>query len=618
MSGLIFLAALIMGLAGGEEISTDDCTTCHAPEGATEPFQLPLSGNDLVFFSESVHNIFSCTDCHAGVTDEHMEQPPPRVDCTSCHTDEGAAMEGSVHHPPSVADATYYPVCWTCHGKHSIFSSGDARSHTYPPSVDRVCSQCHDSDAFRAKFPAVNKNIVASYRHSTHSRALHETGNLDAAACNDCHGSHDILPGTHEKSSVNRFNLAGTCGQCHEQVSQEYLTSIHGELLAAGNRDTPVCTYCHGEHYILNPRDPESPLEHTRVSREICSPCHNSVVMSRKYGLRTDRVATYEDSYHGLATRFGSTSAANCATCHGVHNILPSSDPRSMVHKANLPATCGQCHPRIRQDAEIGPVHTASLTQQAELVRRFYMWVIVLTLGGMVAHNLLIHFSAIRRKLLRQRGLPKVGKFNANEIVQHWVLAVSFIVLVITGFAITMPDAGWVQLLASLGMTEHVRNLIHKIAGVVLLVLGAYHLFYVILNRHGRYHLVDMIPRGRDVVVFWKTVRYYLGLERHLPDGHHFTYVEKVEYWAVVWGTVVMGVTGILMWRPDWAMSFLPSWMRGVNQTIHLYEAFLATFAIIVWHLYAVFLHPRHFPFNTVILTGLEAEEDDDDLGGRR
>lgn len=623
MKGLRFcrLAALLVVLGWGgiapraaEELSSDDCLMCHQPTGATTPFQLPLSGSDLIFFSESVHSIFSCTDCHAGITDEHMEKKPPAVDCGTCHADLVEELAGSVHHPADPADATHYPTCATCHGAHSIFHAGDPRSHTYPLHVDRVCSQCHDSDAFREKFPTHRRNLVSSYKISTHSRALHERDNLDSASCNDCHGSHDIRRGGDPAGAMHRFNLPRTCGRCHAQIADEYLDSVHGALLETGNFDTPVCTYCHGEHYIINPGDPDSPLQHTRVSQDVCSPCHSSVAMSRRYGFTTQRVNTYLDSYHGLATRFGSTSAANCATCHGVHHILPSTDPRSTVHKTNLPTTCGQCHPSIRQDADIGPVHAAAITPQADLVRRVYVWIIVLTLGGMLAHNLLIHFSAIRRKMLRQRGLPKVQKFNRNEILQHAVLAVSFIILVITGFAITMPEAGWVRFLAALGMTEYARNLIHKIAGVVLLALGVYHFIYVIVNRHGRYHLIDMIPRWRDVVGFVKTVRYYLGLERRLPDGHHFTYVEKAEYWAVVWGTVVMGITGILMWRPDWAMSFLPSWMRGVNQTIHLYEAFLATFAIIIWHFYAVFLHPRHFPFNPVILTGHEAEEENDDL----
>ncbi len=610
------ILCVVAGVACGDEIAAEDCVSCHQPEGATAPFHLPLTGNDLVFFGESVHGILSCTDCHAGITEAHMEQKPAPVDCTGCHSDEAAELEKSVHHPAEVADATWFPRCSTCHGKHSIFPSGDPRSHTYAPTVDRVCAQCHDASPFKQKFPAINRNILASYRLSTHSRALHEKNNLEAAACNDCHGSHGILPANSQQSSVNRFNLPGTCGKCHAGISQEYLASIHGQVLVAGNPDTPVCTYCHGEHYILNPQDPKSPLEHSRVSREICAGCHSSVIMSRKYGFSVQRVQSYQDSYHGLATQFGSTSAANCATCHGVHNILPSSDPRSTVNKANLASTCGQCHPGIARDADIGSVHASAVTPQADLVRRFYIWVIVFTLGGMLLHNFLIHFSAVRRKLLRQRGLPQVQKFNNNEILQHTLLAASFIILVITGFAITMPQAGWVQFLARLGMTEHVRNVVHKGAGVVMLALGAYHLVYVILNQHGRYHLIDMIPRYHDVVVFVKTVRYYLGLDRHLPDGHHFTYVEKAEYWAVVWGTVVMGATGILMWRPDWAISLLPNWpwMRGVNQTIHLYEAFLATFAILIWHMYAVFLHPRHFPFNTVILTGREAEEEDDDL----
>ena len=67
--------------------------------------------------------------------------------------------------------------------------------------------------------------------------------------------------------------------------------------------------------------------------------------MNTKYNLPPDRVKTFFESYHGLAAQYGSTLAANCASCHGVHKILPSTDPRSSIYKTNLVATCGKCHP---------------------------------------------------------------------------------------------------------------------------------------------------------------------------------------------------------------------------------------------------------------------------------
>src|SRR5258708_15223557 len=81
------------------------------------------------------------------------------------------------------------------------------------------------------------------------------------------------------------------------------------------------------------------------ISAEVCSRCHASERMNTKYNLPSDRVKTFFESYHGLAAQYGSTLAANCASCHGVHKILPSTDPRSTIHQTNLAVTCGQCHP---------------------------------------------------------------------------------------------------------------------------------------------------------------------------------------------------------------------------------------------------------------------------------
>jgi hypothetical protein len=80
--------------------------------------------------------------------------------------------------------------------------------------------------------------------------------------------------------------------------------------------------------------DPNSPVAEQNVSRDICARCHEGVRLSQEFGVPGNRVTSYFDSYHGLAAEGGSMVAANCSSCHGVHNILPSSDPRSTI---NLP-----------------------------------------------------------------------------------------------------------------------------------------------------------------------------------------------------------------------------------------------------------------------------------------
>ena len=110
--------------------------------------------------------------------------------------------------------------------------------------------------------------------------------------------------------------------------------SIHGQAIARGNQLSPVCTDCHGIHSIKAHNDPNSPVSEQNVSRDTCARCHEGVRLSSEFGVPGNRVSTYMDSYHGLAAEGGSVVAANCSSCHGVHNILPSSDPHSTDQQA--------------------------------------------------------------------------------------------------------------------------------------------------------------------------------------------------------------------------------------------------------------------------------------------
>ena len=146
------------------------------------------------------------------------------------------------------------------------------------------------------------------------------------------------------KSSIFKFNVPKTCGTCHSSVEREFRASTHGQAIARGQWQAPVCTDCHGIHSIQSHKDPTSPVSAQNLAEGTCARCHEGVRLSREFGFEAGRVSTYMASYHGLASQRGSTVVANCASCHGVHNILPSSDPHSTVSAANLVKTCGQCH----------------------------------------------------------------------------------------------------------------------------------------------------------------------------------------------------------------------------------------------------------------------------------
>jgi formate dehydrogenase gamma subunit len=398
--------------------------------------------------------------------------------------------------------------------------------------------------------------------------------------------------------------LAETCGACHDQEAKDVEESVHGKAVAAGQRDAPTCTDCHSEHQIQELKS-SSPLQ---ISLDICSKCHASERMNTKYNLPPDRVKTFFESYHGLAAQYGSTLAANCASCHGVHKILPSSDPRSTINQANLVATCGKCHPGATENFAQSKVHVDAAVASSRdsvgekinwWVRRIYLALIVGTIGFMLAHNLLVFFKKVRARY-RAAALT-VPRMSLSQRRQHMVLAGSFIVLAVTGFALKFPDS-WLG--KAMGSNEIFRRWSHRIAGVVLLAAGLYHLVYLLSRKEGRQLLKDFLPTFKDARDLAGSLRYLIGLSPEKPKIGRFGYAEKMEYWAVIWGTIIMGGTGLMIWFKIDVTRFLPRWAVDVALTIHYYEAILACLAIVVWHFYHVIFDPDVYPLNWACWNG--------------
>jgi cytochrome b subunit of formate dehydrogenase len=304
------------------------------------------------------------------------------------------------------------------------------------------------------------------------------------------------------------------------------------------------------------------------------------------------------DSYHGLASEGGSLVAANCSSCHGVHNILPSSDSHSTINRANLDATCSKCHKGVTQKFTLTPVHLADGVHPKDIgsiltrwVRLIYIVLIIVVIGAMFLHNVIIwRGKAVARRRMQN---PMMVRMTTNQRWQHLILLTSFIILVITGFALKFPDS-WIAIV--LAMSEHVRSIVHRVAGVVLIAAGIYHVFYLASTRAGCRMIWDIAPRPHDLRDPIRAMLFYLGLSKTKPRYARFTYGEKAEYWALVWGTALMGITGIMMWAKVWVGNLLARWWVDVATTVHYYEAILATLAIVVWHFYQVFGDPTCIP----------------------
>ncbi|MGA7770635.1 MAG: cytochrome b/b6 domain-containing protein [Candidatus Sulfotelmatobacter sp.] len=267
--------------------------------------------------------------------------------------------------------------------------------------------------------------------------------------------------------------------------------------------------------------------------------------------------------------------------------ILASSDPRSTINTANLAATCGQCHPGATARFTRFPVH-ARTSPSADVgdrvvawVKWFYLGVIFSVVGAMILHNALLWRSKAVAQHKREHAT--IVRMTLNERIQHWVLFGCFTVLVLSGFALIYPFsaiADWMEI------TDTVRRIVHRTAGVTLIAAGIYHVFYVSLTRGGRRAVLALLPEAKDIRDLWGTLRYHLGLSPQKPPFGRFNYGEKFEYWALVWGTVIMACTGLVAWFAVMVTRFLPGWWIDVALTIHLYEAILATLAILLWHFY--------------------------------
>ena len=283
----------------GPVVTNEQCMLCHSEPGLSMVLPsnevLPLTV-DADTLAHSVHG--------AGA-----EEP---LNCVDCHN-----------------DITGYP--------HAPFPAPDYR--TWQVEISQVCGNCHEDQA-------------VAEQDSIHSRFL-AAGQIEAAVCADCHGSHDVQWANPESGPVDRMAQVDACGACHSTIADDYKQSVHGQALAEGNEDVPTCSSCHPAHHIEDPQSAEFRLN----SPQLCGECHADEEMMSKYGISTDVFETYVADFHGTtveifeSTQPGEyTNKAVCSDCHGSHLILPPTDEHSSVMQANLTKTCQTCHPDANEN----------------------------------------------------------------------------------------------------------------------------------------------------------------------------------------------------------------------------------------------------------------------------
>lgn len=572
--------------------------------------------------SRSVHRNLGCRSCHGEMSFMIGGRPDPVSTCARCHSLQSPTGSVDGHAIALRAGNTNAPTCVTCHGSHDVLSRRDPISRTHPANVPAQCGTCHGPS-------------LKTFREGVHGSLSDPKEGLNTATCTSCHTAHSVAAAALPWSTVAPGRVANTCAACHLEAGVQFAGSVHAIATARGSSHSGTCVDCHGSHAILPPVAPASVTPALPVSGVTCARCHGSVELTELHRLPASVVADFQGSFHGLAGALGDRRVANCASCHGYHDVRPSWDPQSRISSANLATTCSQCHSGAVAGFARGGIHHLPRTtghRIVDLARVMYQMMIVAVIGLMVLHN---GVDFMRRLKDRAKAPKTVGaaaaasaagptylRFTRNERAQHWLVAISFVTLVVTGFMLTM---GWTVPLVAAQTGAMLRAGAHRLAAAVLMAVGVYHLGYLTVTSRGRQTVRDLVPKlnrfanvvccagsclrlGPPSMSDWRDLvqmlKYNLGLTRERPQFGRFTYAEKMEYFALVWGTVVMVVTGLALWFEVPFLNRFPFWSFQLATVVHYYEAILATLAIVVWHFYFTMFNPTVFPISKAMITG--------------
>jgi predicted CXXCH cytochrome family protein len=334
-----------------ETDTTTFCQSCHAIEDFEEP--------QVKFAHEQAVASFAATNGNDDPSDDrscltcHSDQPQSvSQQCVNCHSMMDATVQRGEDEIP--LNVNTHEILTSVHGERII----DGQPY---PSLQ--CADCH-RDMAEAGFPHPDELLVDREQLRTNVESscmdchqgaadksadgIHATriaeGELNAASCADCHGSHNI-----QIPDQPRNRVSETCGTCHEEVYTAFEASVHASTRYGRlSPDAPVCTDCHGAHDIPDP----TTAAWRNSSPQMCGDCHADKEMMSKYDISTNVFDTYVADFHGTTTTLfvhdnpnEPVNTAVCYDCHGVHDVQPLSEATEEQIQERLLATCRECHP---------------------------------------------------------------------------------------------------------------------------------------------------------------------------------------------------------------------------------------------------------------------------------
>jgi len=516
-------------------------------------------------FQKSVHGDMSCIGCHQNIVDskaDHNKLDLPDPDCASCHMD-----------------------LWENYGQQG-------------------------RDTEMQRMGVVVENIEA-YKKSFHAKPAKVGLN---ASCDDCHHSHDFnVPpsGTLDRTDWH-LSIPEICNDCHAEPFEAYKNSVHGkEALQKQNIKSAVCTDCHSSHSITpTSRDPFQ----ITVTRK-CGSCHQ------------EKYETYRDTYHGQINTLGYVNTAKCYDCHGSHKILSADDPQSTIHPDNRLTTCENCHDgnRIPKATEAflsfhphANTHDYEKYPQVWIAAKFMHGLLLFVFGYFWLHSLLWWFrecrdrcSAKNQQHIRTEELlahkypeedkRQVRRFGLLWRIAHLLFALSVMMLILTGMAVFYAYTAWAPVVIELLGGPMMSGLIHRISAAIMLSIFFLHLVGVSINIYRNRKTFrwlgpdSMLPNWKDCRDIWAMFKWFV-YKGPRPIFDRWTYWEKFDYWAVFWGMVVIGGSGMMLAFPEVTISIFPGWIFNVVMLVHGEEAFLAAVFLFTVHFFNNHFRPDKLP----------------------
>ncbi len=596
-----------------EGVADRECLECHS-----NPTLTTVRGADTVSLyvdslqvKNTIHrrNGVTCAQCHTGATPSAHQRPcitiASQVDCSICHAEEVDIYEGSIHGRLAERGDLNAPACMDCHPRHAMKEHQNPESPTYPTRVPDLCGTCHRrGEAAAVRDTAGQQDVVGNYVMGIHGRGLLQGGLIVTAMCTDCHTAHNARPADDPVSTVNHNNVAETCAKCHSGIYESFSRSIHSPRVSDSEEPLPSCNDCHFAHEIIS----TGGAGFTELILKRCGSCHEELTES------------YFETFHGKVSTLGYEAAAKCHDCHGAHEILPPDNPLSTLSRANIVETCGQCHAGSHRQFAGYLTHATHHDKDKYPILYYTFWfmsgllIVTFVLAG--THTILWlprSFQSMRhiKKLRTRPHKLEYRRFTRLQRQLHVLVIISFLGLAVTGMTLKFSYLGWAQWLSELLGGFESAGFIHRVCAVITFFYFFAHLFDTIRTkrRSGKswkqflFQANSMLPNKKDFQDFIGNIKWFLGVGPR-PEYGRWTYWEKFDYFAVFWGVLVIGSTGLMLWFPEFFTLFLPGWIINVATIVHSDEALLATGFIFTVHFFNTHFRPDKFPMDPVIFTG--------------